>query len=771
MQVCKRNGQYEDVSFDKITKRISKLTSDLSVDPIQVSKNVCHQIINGITTSEIDRISSIVAQEFTTLHPDYSLLAGRISMSNLQKNTSKNFSDYFKLLHDAQMIRDNVYNFVVEHKDMIDQAIVNDRDMVYNYFAFMTLSESYLWKIDDKTEERPQYMFMRVALGIHIGDIESVLKVYEDLSLNKYIHASPTLFNACSLVQQLASCYLIDLKSDSIEGIYDTLKDCANISKWAGGIGLSMHKLRSSGSVIKGTNGKSTGLCTTLRPFNATARFVNQGGRRKGSFAIYLEVWHYDIKQLLDLRKNTGNEEERCRDLFTGLWVCDLFMKRVKNNEMWSLFSSNDAPGLDEVYGDEFEKLYEKYESDGKFREQVKATDLFYEIIGSQIETGTPYMLYKDACNHKSNQKNLGTIKSSNLCTEIIEYTAPDEIAVCNLASINLPYYYKNGEFNFEELKDATRALVRNLNKVIDNTFYPVPEARRSNLKHRPMGIGVQGMHTLFQMMDIPFSSEDALAVDRDIFETIYYGALQESCNIAKELGKTYESYAGSPVSQGILQFDMWDENSMLPKHSSKLAYDWDTVKDNIKRYGIYNSLLVAQMPTASTSIIIGGSESIDPISNNIYVRRVLSGEFTIVNKHLVKKLSDLGMWDKDTKDSIIANGGSIKHLNLPDNIKDTFATCWEISQKHVINHAVVRSPYICQAQSMNLSLKVPTFESVTSMHMYAWGHKLKTGMYYLRQQPEATAQQFTIDPNQAKPTNNDAVCTRDNPDCISCSA
>lgn len=767
MQVTKRNGDKEDVSFDKITKRIRLLAGGLKVEPIIVSKNVCHQIVDGIQTSEIDKISSIVAQESITLHPDYSILAGRISVSDLQKNTCDKFSDYFKLLSMNNMVDEKIANIVEENKDRLDSVINNDRDFVYNYFAYMTLRESYLWKIDGKTEERPQYMFMRVALCIHREDIESVVSVYEDLSTNKYIHASPTLYNSCSKTPQLASCFLLDLKSDSINGIYDTLHDCANISKWAGGIGLSMHKLRGNGSKIKGTNGLSTGLCTTLRPYNATARFVNQGGRRKGSFAIYLEVWHSDIKQLLDLRKNTGNEEDRCRDLFTGLWVCDLFMKRVKNNEMWSLFSSDTAPGLDELYGEEFEKRYVEYEEKGLYRSQVKASDLWYEIIASQIETGTPYMLYKDSCNIKSNQKNLGTIKSSNLCTEIIEYTSPSEIAVCNLASINLPHFYKDGKFDFKALQSVSGKLVRNLNKVIENTHYPVPEAKTSNMKHKPMGIGVQGLHTLFQMMDIPFSSTVALELNRDIFETIYYGAITESCKIAQEVGMTYDSYKGSPISEGILQFDMWPENKLISKHSEVLNYDWDAVKADIKKHGVYNSLLIAQMPTASTSIIIGGSESIDPISNNIYVRRVLSGEFTLVNKFLINKLISLNMWDDSIKNSIIANGGSIKHLDLDQHTKNVFATTWEISQKHVINLALTRSPFICQSQSMNLSLKVPNFNSVSSMHFYAWNSGLKTGMYYLRQQPEATAQQFTIDPT----LNKNDVCTRDNPDCISCSS
>ena len=661
MQVCKRNGEYVDVSFDKITRRIAKLSDNLDVDPIIVAKDVCHQIIDGIKTSEIDKISSIVAQEYTTTNPDYSKLAGRISISNLQKNTKSKFSEYMELIYENDLITDKIINIVKNNKERLDNAINDELDFNYNFFAYMTLSESYLWKVGDKVEERPQYMWMRVAISIHRENIDEVISVYNDLANNKYIHASPTLFNACAKVEQLASCYLIDLKGDSINGIYDTLKDCANISKWSGGIGLSMHKLRGNRSRIHGTNGLSTGLCTTLRPFNATARFVNQGGRRKGSFAIYLEPWHCDIQQFLDLRKNTGNEEERCRDLFTGLWIPDLFMKRVQADEIWSLFSPDDAKGLDNTYGDEFEKLYLKYETENIYRKQVKAIDLWYEIINSQIETGTPYMLYKDSCNKKSNQNNLGTIKSSNLCTEIIEYTSPGETAVCNLASINLPYYLKNGEFDYKDLCITARKLVKNLNKVIDNTHYPISEARYSNLKHRPMGIGVQGLHTLFQLMNIEFGSIEALELDRNIFETIYFGALQESCALAKKYG-SYDSYKNSLISKGFLQYDMWKDQELISKHSN--MYDWESLKKDINTNGVYNSLLIAQMPTASTSIIIGGSESIDPLSNNIYVRRVLSGEFTVVNSILVKKLIKLKIWTKDIKDSIIANGGSISHLS-----------------------------------------------------------------------------------------------------------
>ncbi|MFC4872175.1 ribonucleoside-diphosphate reductase subunit alpha [Negadavirga shengliensis] len=793
MLVIKRDGRRESVRFDKITTRIQNLCYGLDsvyIQPIEVAKKVIDGLYDGVTTTELDNLAAEVCASLTVKHPDYAILAARIAISNLHKTTSQSFSNTMKRLYtyinpktgeNAALIAPDVYGVVKQHAARLDEVIDYQRDFDYDFFGFKTLERSYLIKLDGKVVERPQHMLMRVAIGIHKEDIEAAVETYHLLSQKWFTHATPTLFNAGTPKPQLSSCFLLTMKDDSIDGIYDTLKQCAKISQSAGGIGLSIHNVRAKGSYIRGTNGVSNGIVPMLRNFDMTARYVDQGGgKRKGSFAIYLEPWHADIKDFLELKKNHGKEELRARDLFYALWVPDLFMKRVEANEEWSLFCPNEAPGLAECHGAEFERLYEKYEKEGRARETVKAQELWFEVLESQIETGTPYILYKDAANGKSNQKNLGTIKSSNLCTEIIEYTSPDEVAVCNLASIALPKFVrpaKNGkvQFDHEKLYEVTKVVTRNLNKVIDINYYPVPEARKSNFRHRPIGLGVQGLADAFIQLRMPFDSEEAKALNEDIFETIYFAAMETSMELAKTQG-TYETYEGSPVSQGLFQFDLW---GIRPKSG---RWDWNALKEKVKKYGIRNSLLLAPMPTASTSQILGNNECFEPYTSNIYTRRTLSGEFIVVNKHLMKDLIQLGIWNENMKNRLVAANGSVQNLSeVPQNLKDLYKTVWEISQKIVIDMAADRGAYICQSQSMNLFLQEPNFGKLTSMHFYAWKKGLKTGIYYLRSKAASSAIQFTVDKSQLnqkdesvevlKKHNQEAIaCSLDNPDdCEMC--
>ena len=753
MLVLKRDGRRETVKFDKITARIEKLCYGLDpkfINPVEVAMKVINGLYDGVSTQELDNLAAEIAAALTTKHPDFAKLAARIAVSNLHKVTSKSFSNTMKRLYtyvdpkngqNAPLISKETYKVIKEHAAALDEAIIYDRDFSYDYFGFKTLERSYLMKIDGKVIERPQHLLMRVAVGIHGQDIPATIETYNLLSEKWFTHATPTLFNAGTPKPQLSSCFLLTMKDDSIDGIYDTLKQCAKISQSAGGIGLSIHNVRAKGSYIKGTGGTSNGIVPMLRNFDMTARYVDQGGgKRKGSFAIYLEPWHSDIFDFLDLKKNHGKEELRARDLFFALWIPDLFMKRVENNEMWSLFCPNECPGLAEVWGEEFERLYEKYERENKFRKQIKAQDLWFEILESQIETGTPYILYKDAANRKSNQKNLGTIKSSNLCTEIIEYTSPDEVAVCNLASIALPKFITDGKFDHQKLYEITKVATRNLNKVIDINYYPVAEARNSNMRHRPIGIGVQGLADAFIMLRMPFDSEEARRLNEDIFETIYYGAMEASMELSKVLGP-YETFKGSPVSKGIFQFDMWN---VTPKSG---RWNWDQLKRDVKQFGVRNSLLLAPMPTASTSQILGNNECFEPYTSNVYTRRTLSGEFIIANKHLMKDLMSLGLWSENMRQKLIATNGSVQPIpEIPQNIKDIYKTVWEISQKAIIDMSADRGAYICQSQSLNIHLTNPNFGKLTSMHFYAWKKGLKTGMYYLRSTAAADAIKFTLD-------------------------
>ena len=761
MLVIKRDGRRESVRFDKITARIENLCYELDpkfIQPIEVAKKVIDGLYDGVTTSELDNLAAEVCASLTVRHPDYAILAARIAISNLHKTTSQSFSNTMKRLYtyvnpktgeNAQLLDTEVYGIIKQHAAKLDEAIDYKRDFSYDYFGYKTLEKSYLIRLDGKVVERPQHMLMRVAVGIHKEDLDAAIETYDLLSEKWFTHATPTLFNAGTPKPQLSSCFLLTMKDDSIDGIYDTLKSCAKISQSAGGIGLSIHNIRAKGSYIKGTNGVSNGIVPMLRNFDMTARYVDQGGgKRKGSFAIYLEPWHADIKDFLELRRNHGKEEMRARDLFYALWIPDLFMKRVENNEEWSLFCPNEAPGLSDCHGEEFERLYEKYEKEGRARETIKAQELWFEVLESQIETGTPYMLYKDAANGKSNQQNLGTIKSSNLCTEIIEYTAPDEVAVCNLASIALPKFVEAGEdgvlrFDHQKLYEITKVATRNLNKVIDINYYPVEEARKSNFRHRPIGLGVQGLADAFILLRMPFDSIEAKGLNEDIFETIYYAAVETSMELAKIHG-TYETYQGSPASKGTLQFDMW---GVTPKSG---RYDWDSLKEKVKKFGMRNSLLVAPMPTASTSQILGNNECFEPYTSNIYTRRTLSGEFIVVNKHLMKDLIDLGLWNDTMRNRLISTNGSVQNVpGIPQNIKDLYKTVWEISQKVIIEMAADRGAYICQSQSMNIFMQDPNFGKLTSMHFYAWKKGLKTGMYYLRSQAATAAIKFTLDKSQ----------------------
>ena len=751
MFVLKRNGKRESVKFDKVTARIEKLSYSLSslIDPIDVAKKVVQGIYDGVPTTELDNLAAETAASLTTKHPDYALLASRIAISNLHKNTMKSFSETMEKLYNytdigsgkrTPLLAEDVYEIIQTNAELLDSTIIYDRDFAFEYFGFKTLEKAYLLRIDGKVAERPQHMYMRVAIGIHKNDIDNVIKTYNLMSERWFTHATPTLFNAGSPKPQMSSCFLLTMKDDSIEGIYDTLKQTAKISQSAGGIGLAIHNIRATGSYIGGTNGTSNGIVPMLRVFNDTARYVDQGGgKRKGAFAIYLEPWHADVFAFLDLRKNHGKEEMRARDLFYALWICDLFMKRVEDNGEWSLFCPNEAPGLSECWGEEFETLYTKYESEGKARRTIKAQDLWFAIMESQIETGTPYMLYKDAANRKSNQQNLGTIKSSNLCTEIMEYTSPDEVAVCNLASIALPRFVIDGKFDHQKLYDVTYQVTLNLNKIIDNNYYPVEEARNSNLRHRPIGLGIQGLADVFIMLRMPFESDAAKELNKNIFETIYFSAMTASKDIAKREG-AYQTFKGSPLSKGIFQFDMWDV-------SATENWNWEALRAEVIEHGVRNSLLVAPMPTASTSQILGNNECFEPYTSNIYTRRVLSGEFVVVNKHLLKDLVQLGLWTNDMKNKIIANNGSVQNIHeIPENLKELYKTVWEIKQRNLIDMAADRGAYICQSQSLNLFVDSPNTSKLTSMHFYAWKKGLKTGMYYLRSQAATQAVQFTIE-------------------------
>ncbi len=756
MFVIKRDGKKESVKFDKVTARIQKLSYGLSpiVDIYEVAKKAIEGIYDLVPTTELDNLAAETAASLTTKHPDYAVLASRIGVSNLHKNTTKSFSQTMRNLHDYKhpmtgrkmpLIADDVMDIINENADLLDSTIIYDRDYGFDFFGFKTLEKSYLLKINGKIAERPQHMYMRVAVGIHKNDLDSAIKTYHLMSERWFTHATPTLFNAGTPKPQMSSCFLLTMKDDSIDGIYDTLKQTAKISQSAGGIGLAIHNIRATDSYIGGTNGTSNGIIPMLRVFNDTARYVDQGGgKRKGAFAIYLEPWHADVFEFLELRKNHGKEELKARDLFYALWMPDLFMKRVETNDYWSLFCPNEAPGLQDCFGEAFETLYTKYEAEGRARRKVKAQELWFAILEAQIETGTPYLLYKDAANSKSNQQNLGTIKSSNLCTEILEYTSAEEIAVCNLASIALPRFVSNGTFDHKKLYEVTEEITKNLNKVIDGNYYPIEEARNSNMKHRPIGIGVQGLADAFIMLRLPFDSDLAKMLNREIFETIYFAAMTTSMKLAKEQG-AYVSFEGSPVSKGIFQFDMW---GVEPGN----RWDWNSLKEDVKKYGVRNSLLLAPMPTASTSQIFGNNECFEPYTSNIYSRRVLSGEFVIVNKHLLKDLVQLGLWNNDMKNKIILANGSVQNIEeIPADIKEIYKTVWEIKQRHLIDMAADRGAFICQSQSLNLFVDKPNTAKLTSMHFYAWKKGLKTGMYYLRSQAASQAVQFTIE-KQEKP-------------------
>ncbi|MFD2161131.1 ribonucleoside-diphosphate reductase subunit alpha [Paradesertivirga mongoliensis] len=758
MFVIKRNGRKEAVKFDKITARIEKLCYGLNpllVDPIDVAKKVIEGLFDGVTTSELDNLAAETAASLTTKHPDYALLASRIAVSNLHKNTTKSFSDTMRKLHQyidpkigkaASLIADDVMEVIEANSGILDSTIIYDRDFGFDYFGFKTLEKSYLLKLDGEIAERPQHMFMRVAVGIHKSDIDSAIKTYNLISERWFTHATPTLFNAGTPKPQMSSCFLLTMKDDSIDGIYDTLKQTAKISQSAGGIGISIHNVRATGSYISGTNGTSNGIVPMLRVFNDTARYVDQGGgKRKGAFAVYLEPWHADVFEFLDLRKNHGKEEMRARDLFLALWICDLFMKRVEANEDWSLFCPHEAPGLHECYGEQFEQLYIKYEQEGRARKTIKAQDLWFAILEAQVETGTPYLLYKDAANAKSNQQNLGTIKSSNLCTEILEYTSADEVAVCNLASLALPRFVINCIFDHSKLYEVAYQVTLNLNKIIDHNYYPVDEARNSNLRHRPIGLGVQGLADAFILLRLPFESEEAQQLNREIFETIYFAAMTASKDLAIKEG-AYESFKGSPLSEGKFQFDLWNVKPASDR------WDWENLRLDVINHGVRNSLLVAPMPTASTSQILGNNECFEPYTSNIYTRRVLSGEFIVVNKHLLKDLVNLGLWNSDMKNKIIAANGSIQDIpEIPHNIKALYKTVWEIKMRTIIDMAADRGAYICQSQSLNLFINSPNTSKLTSMHFYAWKKGLKTGMYYLRTQSASQAVKFTVEKQGGK--------------------
>jgi len=811
MQVIKRSGQKEEVSFDKITARLRKMTYGLDtnyVNLIEVSKKVIMGLYDGVTTVELDNLAAETAATMATIHPDYALFAARIAVSNLHKQTEKSFSKVIEDLYNyidpktgdrAGLIGDETYQIVQKNKARFDSAIIFDRDFEFDYFGFKTLERSYLMRMNGKVVERPQHLFMRVAVGIHGEDIDSAIETYNLMSERWFIHATPTLFNAGSPKPQMSSCFLLSMTDDSIAGIFETLSRCALISQSAGGIGLSIHNIRATGSYIKGTGGTSNGIIPMLRVFNDAARYVDQGGgKRKGAFAVYIEPWHADIFEFLELKKNHGKEENRARDLFYALWISDLFMERVKADADWTLFDPNEAPGLFDVYGAKFEAMYHQYEQEGRARKVVKARDLWNAVLESQTETGTPYILYKDAANRKSNQQNLGTIRSSNLCTEIIEYTSKDEVAVCNLASIALPKFVSNGIFDFDKLVEITKVATRNLNKVIDINFYPIPEARNSNFRHRPIGLGVQGLADAFILMGMAFDSDAAKQLNIDIFETIYFAAMTESATLAEKHG-AYETFQGSPLSKGMFQFDLWN---VTPSK----RWDWDGLRERVKKVGVRNSLLVAPMPTASTSQILGNNECFEPYTSNLYTRRTLAGEHIVVNKHLMRDLVRLGLWDEEMREAIMAANGSVQGIeDIPKEVRDVYKTAYEISQKVIIDMSADRGAFICQSQSLNVFMEAPTFAKLSSMHFYAWQKGLKTGMYYLRSKAATDPIKFTLSKKHqqkfvanAKSTEpivtasvsaekvvavpvqmaaldieqvSGKICSLDNPDCEACSA
>ncbi|GMT19209.1 hypothetical protein PFISCL1PPCAC_10506 [Pristionchus fissidentatus] len=774
MYVVKRDGRKELVHFDKITSRIVKLAYGLNdnyVDPISIAHKVIVGLYKGVDTAELDNLAAETAAGMTTLHPDYAILAARIAISNLHKKTEKVFSEVMRGLYSnrtvtgehAPMISPETWAIIEKNAERLNSAIVYDRDFSYTYFGFKTLERSYLMKLDGRIVERPQHLLMRVSIGIHGEDIDAAIETYDMMSERYFTHATPTLFNSGTCRPQMSSCFLLTMMDDSIEGIFETLKRCALISKSAGGIGLNVHNIRASGSSINGTGGQSNGLVPMLRVFNNTAKYVDQGGnKRPGAFAIYLEPWHADIMNFLQLKLNTGHEEQRARDLFFALWIPDLFMKRVKNDGEWTLMCPKECPGLDECYGEAFDKLYESYEKEGRGRSTVKARDVWKLVITSQTETGVPYMLYKDACNAKSNQQNLGTIKCSNLCTEIVEYSSPDEVAVCNLASIALPRYVKNdGTFDFPKLAEISALLTRNLNKIIDVNYYPIPEAEKSNKRHRPIGLGVQGLADTFQLMRLPFTSPAARDLNTRIFETIYYASMEASCQLAEKFGP-YETYEGSPVSKGIFQYDMW---GVTPTDQC----DWSKLKEKVAKHGVRNSLLLAPMPTASTAQILGNNESIEPYTSNIYARRVLAGQFNIVNPHLLKDLIALNIWDEDMKNQLVANNGSIQNIEgIPSDIKELYKTVWELSQKDLVDMAADRGAFIDQSQSFNVHIAKPSYANLTSMHFYGWSKGLKTGQYYLRTKPAIDAVKFTVEKKIEKEM--ESLTVDEGEGCLSCS-
>ncbi len=767
MYVVKRDGHREPVMFDKITDRIKKLCYGLNdlVDPVKVAMRVIEGLYDGVTTSELDNLAAETAAAMTIAHPDYAQLAARIAISNLHKNTKKSFSETMKEMYfyvnprtnqESPLLSEEVYNVIQENAAFLDSHVIYNRDFNYDYFGFKTLERSYLLKINGKIVERPQHMLMRVAVGIHLNDLDAVLETYDLMSKKFFTHATPTLFNAGTPKPQMSSCFLLAMQDDSIDGIYDTLKQTAKISQSAGGIGLSIHNVRATGSYIRGTNGTSNGIVPMLRVFNDTARYVDQGGgKRKGSFAIYIETWHADIFDFLDLKKNHGKEEMRARDLVFALWTSDLFMKRVQEDSTWTWRCPNECPGLYDIYGEEFEALYTSYEAQGKGRKTIKARELWEKILESQIETGTPYMLYKDAANRKSNQKNLGTIRSSNLCTEIMEYTSKDEIAVCNLASISLPMFVENGQFNHELLYNVTKRVTRNLNKVIDRNYYPVQEAENSNMRHRPVGLGVQGLADAFILLRMPFTSDEAKKLNQEIFETLYFAAVTASMEMAKEEG-AYSTFEGSPISQGEFQYNLWG----LTDGDLSGRWDWASLRKEVMENGVRNSLLVAPMPTASTSQILGNNEAFEPYTSNIYTRRVLSGEFIVVNKHLLEDLVELGLWNEDLKQEIMRHNGSIQNIDIiPQDLKELYKTVWEMSMKDIIDMSRQRGYFIDQSQSLNLFMQDANFAKLTSMHFYAWQSGLKTGMYYLRTKSAVDAIKFTLNNDKkAEPVAVEAV-------------
>ena len=741
MKVTKRNGAFEIISFDKILKRLKALckSAKIEINCTQLAIKVIDRLYDNIETTKIDEFAAEHCATMICNNYDYGILASYIIITNHQKNTSPSFSETMSILYEKNILNDDFFEIVKENAVFLDGIVNHERDFLIDYFGFKTLERAYLLKDDGKTMERIQYMWLRTAICIHKNNMDKVAETYELMSQKFFTHATPTLFNAGTRSQQLSSCFLVAMKEDSVDGIFDTLKECAKISKYAGGIGVHIHNIRAKGSVIDKKN-RSNGICPMLRVFNSTARYIDQGGKRNGSIAVYLEPWHYDIEDFLEMRKNHGDEEMKARDLFYGLWIPDLFMERIKENKDWCLFCPNNFPGLADVYGEKFNELYLSYEANcvNGLHKKIKARDLWFKILDSQMETGTPYLLYKDAANRKSNQQNLGTIKSSNLCTEIIEYTDENETAVCNLASIGLPNFVENKVFNYEKLHTVTKIVTNNLNNIIDETFYPCDTAKTSNFRHRPIGIGVQGLADVFFLMDVAYHSEEAKVINKQIFETMYHAALEKSTELAKEFG-CYSSFLGSPASKGILQFDMWN---VTPDR-----YNWDKLKGDIHYQGLRNSLLLAPMPTASTSQILGYNECFEPNSGNIYSRRTLAGEFIVANKYLMKELNEIGMWNETIKQSIIENKGSVQHLDISPHLKEKYKIVWEIPMKHLIDMSVDRGAFICQSQSLNLWVEAPNYNILTSMHFYAWSKGLKTGCYYLRRKPTHTAQQFTIEP------------------------